>query len=83
MAWKETEEKYGKYKGGGQEVLTEGNARPPGRESEPLRSLDKDRGSPGGNESPTASGTENGSPAASETGNESPAASGTENGSGG
>lgn len=61
MAWKETEEKYGKYKGGGQEVLTEGNARPPDRGSELLRSLDKDRGSPGGNESPAVSGTENGS----------------------
>ena len=73
MAWKETEEKYGKYKGGGQEVRTEGNARPPGREGEPLRSLDKDRSSPGGNENL----------AASETGNGSPAASGTENGSGG
>lgn len=73
MAWKETEEKNGKYKGGGQEVLTEGNARPPDRGSELLRSLDKDRGSPGGNENL----------AASETGNESPAASGTENGSGG
>lgn len=73
MAWKETEEKYGKYKGGGREVLTEGNARPPGRESELLRSLDKGRGSPGGNENL----------AASETGNESPAVSGTENGSGG
>ena len=61
MAWKETEEKYGKYKGGGQEVLTEGNARPPDRGSELLRSLDKGRGSPGGNGSPAASGTENGS----------------------
>lgn len=73
MAWKETEEKYGKYKGVGQEVLTEGNARPPDRGSELLRSLDKDRGSPGGNENL----------AASETGNGSPAVSGTENGSGG